>query len=307
MKLLIHTSILFTLSFFTCGNKEHIVPVKKSDSEESLDPIWYKGNAEISTFDLKQNRYENIHPGEAVLVFVTEPFLTDKQVKNDSGHSNNSVSILKNNQIRRFTTGIYDYSIFTSVFTNAVNFTTYKVTNSSQDWCGQSFSQLNKIDNGYRFELRSYFEAEGDRKKNIRSAILEDELFNIIRIDESGLPLGEFEIIMANHVARLLHKPMDPIKATATLSDYENKDMEGEKLKSYRVSMPSISRELEIIYDSETSTNEIVGWKDSSPSVFDNKIRTTVAKRKSLLWKPYWNLNNTQDTIDRKKLLLYNY
>ena len=306
MRSSIYITILFTFSLFTCGNNSSNI-VSQNSNSASLDPIWFEGNAEISSFELQQNRYNSIHKGEAVLIFVTEPFLTDKQVKNDSGKSKNSVSILKNNQIRRFTTGIYDYSIFTSIFTDPENLNTYKVSNSSQDWCGQTFSQINKSDQGYQFQLHSYFEFEGDQKVDIEQAVLEDELYNLIRINEKNLPIGAFKIILASHTARLLHKSMNPVDAIGTLETYKGTDMEGQSLKAYKVVMPSLQRELEIIYDAQSKTNEIVGWKDSSPSVFDNTVRTTIAKRKNIIWSPYWNLNHANDIADRKKLLLKDF
>lgn len=304
MKSSIYILVILVFCFFTCGNGTNSNSLENNLSQKSLDPIWYEGKAEISSYELLQNRYNGIHEGEAVLIFVTEPFLSDKQVKNDSGRSENSVSVLKNNQIRRFTTGIYDYSIFTSTFTDATQLNTYKVTNSSQDWCGQSYSQLNQIKGGYRFELRSYFESEGDQQTEIKDGILEDALFNLLRIDPKQLPIGEFKIIPASHVARLLHKPMKAIKAIGSLKSYENDDMNGNNLKVYSIEMPSLQRELEIIYDASTTTNEIVGWKDSSPSVFDNIVRTTTAKRKTLLWSPYWGLNSPSDTLERNNLQL---
>lgn len=304
-----HFSLLI-LGLISCLGSEDSSPPAKVSNELSiaqLDPIWYSGKAELSTYDLKQNRYDGIHDGEAVMIFVTEPFNTKKQVKNESGTNKNSASTLKNNQIRRFTTGIYDYSIFTSIFTDANDANTYKVTNSSQDWCGQSYSQLNKTKRGYQYELRSYFESEGDQNIEVLDAILEDELYNYIRLDETLLPKGSFKILIASHVARLLHQPFKAIEATGSIQDYENKDMKGQKLKSYKIQMPSLQRSLEIIYDSATSTNEIVGWKDSSPSVFDQKIRTTTATRKEVIWSAYWSQNGVHDTEDREKLLLSNY
>ncbi len=49
---------------------------------DKLSDYWYQGKAEITSYTLLQNRYKDVHPGSAVLVFVTEDFLTDKQVKN---------------------------------------------------------------------------------------------------------------------------------------------------------------------------------------------------------------------------------
>ena len=42
---------------------------------------WYAGQAELNRYRLEQARYGELHRGEAVLIFVTEPFLKDKQVK----------------------------------------------------------------------------------------------------------------------------------------------------------------------------------------------------------------------------------
>ncbi|MBK9488612.1 MAG: hypothetical protein IPO07_07345 [Haliscomenobacter sp.] len=116
--------VLFVLAlFFTCMlqlsrqefSAKALAPVKRDNI--GLGPYWFEGKAEISHYTLSQNRYRDVHPGEAVLVFVTEPFLTDKQVKNEKGQLENSTTVLKLNAIQRFTTGIYDYSVMTSVFT----------------------------------------------------------------------------------------------------------------------------------------------------------------------------------------------
>ncbi len=307
MKTIINYSFLIILGLLSCANSSENHASKPSQNIDQLDPIWHNGKAEISSYSLQQNRYNGLHKGEAVMIFVTEPFLTDKQVKNDSGSSKNSVSILKNNQVRRFTTGIYDYSIFTSTFTNPEDGDTYKTSNSSQDWCGQSFMQLNRTKSGYQHELRSYFESEGDQDNHVADAILEDELYNYIRIDESLLPTGPVQILPAAHVSRLLHIPYKAIDATGSIQNYTASDIPGVQLKSYKLEMPAIQRTLEIIYDTSTATREIVGWKDSSPSVFDKEIRTTIATRNSVIWTPYWSQNHVNDTEDREKLLLRGY
>jgi len=65
----------------------------KINEVTKLDDYWYQGKAEISSYQLEQARYSDVHPGEAVLVFVTEDFLTDKQVKNDNYTNKNSALI----------------------------------------------------------------------------------------------------------------------------------------------------------------------------------------------------------------------
>ena len=131
---------------------------------EQFKSYWYKGEAELNRYSLEQARYSELHEGAAVLVFVTEPFLKDKQVKLDGPYRSGADNVLKLNRIHRFTTGVYDYSLMNSVFTaeNAQAAPTYKVSTTVQDWCGHVFNQLNLDGDSYKLQVRSYFEAEAD-------------------------------------------------------------------------------------------------------------------------------------------------
>ena len=42
---------------------------------------WFDGTAEISSFKLTQSRYGEPREGEAILIYVTEDFLSNEQVK----------------------------------------------------------------------------------------------------------------------------------------------------------------------------------------------------------------------------------
>ena len=82
---------------------------------DQFQDYWYNHGAEISRFTLQQMRYGEIHEGDAVLVFVTEEINPALQVKADYAGPEN-VPILKLNAVRKFYTGIYPYSIMTSIF-----------------------------------------------------------------------------------------------------------------------------------------------------------------------------------------------
>ncbi|MEL7426541.1 MAG: hypothetical protein AAFN81_26350 [Bacteroidota bacterium] len=77
-----------------------------ANTVQGLDKYWYQGLGELNTYELEQNRYQGIHKGQLLLIFVSEDFLTDKQVKNDRYQNPNSTKILKTNSITRFTTGL---------------------------------------------------------------------------------------------------------------------------------------------------------------------------------------------------------
>ncbi len=274
------------------------------ETSAKLSDYWYQGKAEITRYELQQNRYQDVHPGEAVMIFVTEDFLTDKQVKNDHYQNPNSIPILKTNMLRKFATGIYDYSMMTSVFT-PVNTqehpATLKVSTSSQEWCGHTYMQVNKQKKGYKMTLHSYFENEADQVKSVDDAILEDELFNRIRINPEMLPTGSVEILPSTMVVRLLHLPFKPIEATTRLTDYQGTDFEGKELKVYQINYPSLRRKVEIVFENE-APHKIVGWKDAYPSAFDQQVRTTIAKATKTIMSKYWGQNALANMPLRREL-----
>lgn len=271
--------------------------------DKKLNSQWYEGKAEISTYELKQNRYSGVHSGEATMIFVTEDFLTDKQVKNDNYTSDKSTAILKNNQIRRFSTGIYDYSIFTSVFTEfSNNLNTLKITSSSQDWCGQSFMQINKLGNDYRINTQSYFENEGDKITSIKKHLIIDEVFNIIRINIDELKIGNIKCIPSTSMMLLKHYDKESYDAKAILLDYEG-PLTKHKAKMYVIKIPELNLTYEFLYN-ESPLKEIIYWSETFPSAFDKKIRKTEAHLKARKWIDYWNKNRTSDAPLRDSLKL---
>src|SRR4030095_13276446 len=119
--------------------------------------------AEIDSYALIQPRYGEPREGRAVLIFVTEDFSDSLRVKADPGvHPKSDVyPVLKLNQVRKFQTGIYDYSLMTSVFARVEpSFPVVKVSFSAQEWCGHVWAQW--LRRGDRLEgvLHSYFDRE---------------------------------------------------------------------------------------------------------------------------------------------------
>lgn len=272
-------------------------------TNNKLSDYWYKGTAEISSYTLDQNRYNDVHPGQAVLIFVTEDFLTDKMVKNDHYKNPNSAPILKTNMIRKFPTGIYDYSMMTSVFTpvnSDKHVQTFKISSSSQEWCGHTYMQVVQTGKGYDMNLHSYFENEADQEKHIEAAVFEDEMFNRIRINPASLPTGRFKMYMSLVDSRLMHKEFKPYQVDATLTDYNGSDFQGQHLKSYKLVYSELKRTVEIFYSSD-APYVIEGWKETYPG-FDGNERTTTATRRKTIQRAYWQEHDLKD-MELKKLL----
>ena len=277
-----------------------------TNTVNQLDSYWYQGLGELNVYDMEQNRYQGIHPGEALLVFVSEDFLTDKQVKNDRYQNPNTTPILKTNAIIRFTTGIYDYSLMTSVFTpvKTAEFShTLKVTNTGQDWCGQVYSQLNLKDNTYQYLLHSYFEAEADQTGEVAVTLLEDEIFNRIRMGWQHLPTGSLTVVPSANFLRLRHQTIKAFPATLSLSAYEGTDFKGTDLKVYTVSFPDLQRRVEIVFQAQPPYY-IEGWVDTYPSAFDGQLRSTKARRKTTVLEKYWEENANSSVNAAKRAAL---
>jgi len=269
-------------------------------SDESYDMSYFSGQAEVATYSLEKARYEDVHPGEAVLVFVAEPFSIKNQVKADRPNAENSVKALKMNRIDRFSTGVYDYSQFTSVFTPYEKFDAkfpMKITMGSQDWCGQSFYQINNR-NGFEFSQKSYFESKGDTVLNIEYAVPEDNIMNLIRISKDLLPIGDFDVIpSASYLASSNTKVKSYLANGAIVLDDDG--------FVYEYEIPELSRSVKIYVTTENQ-NRISKWEETYPTVFDGVSRTSVYVLKGVKVMPYWRMNSSEDEGLRKEMnLLY--
>ena len=274
----------------------------------AVDNYWSQGKAEVNVYEVSQNRYKENHSGQLVSVFVTEDFLTDKQVKNERYINENSTWILKNIQLKKFTTGVYDYSLFNSVFTpiNRNKFPkSLKVSASSQEWCGTMYTQFNLIlDTDYKVEHRSYFESEGDRVTRIKKSYLEDEVFTVLRMNPLLLPVGTVQLIPTANYIQLKHLQIKSYKAITSLIPNDKKEISGSNLMQYKIVYPELNRSIRIVFENK-APYKIMGWFEKFPSSFDGKPRTTSIILKTQKMLPYWRQNSLKDKYLRKELGLH--
>lgn len=246
----------------------------------NFNEYWYQGTAEITSYQLAQERYGAIRNGKAVTIFVTEPFNPSLQVKADNA-SEASTPVLKLNFTKNFYTGIYPYSIMTSSFLPVkTQEHALKITHSIQEWCGQAFMQLN---NKKKFDISSYsyFESESDETITLEKSWLEDELFSIIRLNPKDLPQGEINIIPSFEYIRMRHKEMKPLKAFGTLKM-------GDDVTTYELSYTNEKRALKIFFNTNFPFN-INGWEETHA----NGLSTKATAIKTIN-TPYWQQNGSQ-------------
>ena len=272
------------------GTTERVRAVPQDLS--AFHDYWSQGQAEITSYELEQARYGEVHPGHAVLVFVTEDFSREKQVKLDYPEraGDDRVPVLKLNFTRKFNTGVYPYSVMSSIFTPVDGSGTLKVSTSVQEWCGHVFSQLNRRESGFHIEQRSYFEAEGDTELDLESFEIEDDLWTRLRLNPHSLPTGDLAILPSSLHLRLRHRPWQVVQATA-----EHLPADGQGLAGYRLTYPSESRSLTIRY-SAAYPHEIESWQETVGGL------TTRAVKKERLMLDYWSRNSLDDAGLRKRL-----
>jgi hypothetical protein len=277
-----------------------LLTLSTTASADTFGDYWYQGKAEITSYELSQARYGENHPGHAVLIFVTEDFSAQKHVKLDRPQRTpeDAVKVLKLNATRKFNTGIYPYSMMSSIFTPVYadqHPRTLKVTTSSQEWCGHTYTQLNLQDDGYRATLLSYFEREGDRELTWNDGIPEDELWNRIRLNPDDLPTGSVKLIPGTIYQRLKHRAWGVHTAVASRGAHETDDA----LSVYTIDYADIGRHLTIRYRT-AFPHEIESWVETSLSGDTKQV--TRATRKKRIISAYWKRHDLADASLREEL-----
>ncbi len=283
---------LLAVFFIGCT---HTISDNTRPLSKNFKEYWYSNKAEITSYKLNQSRYGEQREGSVALIFVTEDFLTDSQVKaNKKG--NNTTPVLKLNVVKKFITGIYPYSVMQSTFLPLETEShALKISFSSQEWCGQIYAQLNNRQQ-YEITSHSYFQGEADETNTLPKAWLENEFWTMLRVNPESLPTGELDIIPSLEYLKLHHKEVKSYKALAEFYEDEN-------LSVYKISYPTLKRSLKIYYHREFPY-KIEKWQETFSK--NGKEYTTTATKTAEIRTDYWNKNSNKDLPLRQQLKLNN-
>ncbi|NGZ89307.1 septum formation inhibitor Maf [Psychroflexus maritimus] len=285
--LLIFASFLLLVSCSTKPDKPNL-----NLSKEFKD-YWYAGEAEISYYELSMSRYGENREGEMYLIFVTEDFNNELQVKTER-EINSAESHFKLNWHQNFTTGIYDYAVMQSTFKSlATDKNASKIASSIQEWCGQSYLQLNLKEKDYHVSLHSYFEALNDDYFVINDHYTENQLLLDLRISPE-----------------LTTQPSKVIPNLAFLQ------LNKKEIKAYAVEIKQSNKNESILtelYFSELDRNvkieqeqnfpfRILSWEETVNQ--DGNSQISKAKLINSMNIDYWNKNKEKDLILRDSLKL---
>jgi hypothetical protein len=257
-------ALLFLLLFENCTDASQQSSAGEAAKTPALSAApanyWFQGKAEIARYKVEQERYGEMRAAQQIMVFVTEDFSARKQVKLDDPEAAGAdrVPVLKVNMLRRFVTGIYDYSLMLSVFTpfdQQKPKPSLKVTTTVQDWCGHVFSQFNRTDSSFLAQTFSYFETEGDHKAEIKPDFLEDEIWTLLRLNPAVFTDRQATVVPSSVYLRLRHKELKAENAHFTIQNNGN-------TSALRLAFEKTNRQLSITFET-AFPHRILGWEET--------------------------------------------
>ncbi len=192
-----------------------VVATATAFAPDDFSTRWHDGRAELDGYKWSVTRYGQARDGQAVMIFVTEPFSDARRVKIDDPSRNpaDTLDVLKLNLVRDFATGIYDYNTMTSVFSETGDFETLKISFSSAEWCGHVYEELLTDPDRVTQRLHSYFEGESSSLdlEGREDGVSEDNLFILLRgLREPYLEAGSkrtVPFLPSAFYRRLAHRP----------------------------------------------------------------------------------------------------
>lgn len=271
----------------------------RGPASEAFWERWGDGRAEISTYRLTTRRYGERREGEAVLVFVTEPHDRTRWIKDGDAPEARRVNVMKLNIVREFLTGIYPYSVMTSVFAPVADwgrrrFSPVKLSLAAQEWCGNYFHQIWAGESGYRSLRLSYFADDGERVREVEredEILYEDAL--LIQLRELDAPFADGRawsgwIVPGLWRIRARGAPPEPVRAEVTRRPVEGPD--GRPATRFVLEYGDYRRTVDVEWP---PPRRILGWATS-----EGDTATLVASERLA----YWKLNSPRGRKHRRRL-----
>lgn len=257
---------------------------------------WSDGRAEMSGYRATVNRYGELRPAEVVLVYVTEPMSRRTWIKDDDARGDDRVGVLKLNASLKFQTGVYPYSVLTSVFApvdrwRAEAFAPVKISLSVQEWCGHVFHAVWPGDDRFASQVMSYFASEGETREDVPTpagALYEDAL--LIQLRELDGPFAQGapwrgSIVPSLWNARRAHRPLRPVDATITRAEAS---LDGAPVTRFELRYGDVVRTFDVEREGD---RRVLAWHGSDGE--DARLLRTARL-------PYWQLNHNGDERQRE-------
>lgn len=144
----------------------------------AMHKLWEDGMAEVATYEAERTIYKKNRTFELTQITVKEDFNQEFNVKTDDYRRTDLFPVMKNVQFCQIPTDHYPYHYSTTLFFRRDQpVALYRMTSSSQEWCGNTFKAI--VDDGVNFEetYNSYWDKQGVGSRGLRRDVfLEDAL-----------------------------------------------------------------------------------------------------------------------------------
>lgn len=271
---------------------------------------WSDGQAEVATYAATVSRYDSLRDASVVLVTVTEPVDRKTWIKDDSAAGDARLDVVKLNHMETFQTGVYPYSVMTSVFMPVADFgadvggrfAPAKITLTAQEWCGHVWHGVWPGAGAFRSEMRSYFASEGETDRTVEApngTLYEDAL--LVQLRELDGPFaggGDWSgsLVPALWEQRMAHRPLAPVAATIARADTAVAGTDGDTLAATRFRLAYDGHRglfVRTVVVEKQAPRRVLGWTTSR----GERVRLVRSLR-----MPYWRLNRPGDTRWRDSL-----
>ena len=262
---------------------------------EGFVRAWSDGRAELTGYRARVNRYGELRDAELVLIYVTEPMDRRTWIKDDDAPPAHRVNVLKLNASLKFQTGVYPYSVLTSVFApvdryRAEAFAPVKITLSAQEWCGHVFHGVWPGDDRATEQLMSYFAGEGERRRDVPTpagTLYEDAL--LVQLRELDGPFAggadwRGSLVPSLWNLRRAHRPTAAVEATIGRTRALR---DGAAVNRFALRYGEVTRTFDVEVD---GAHRVLGWQGSDGE--DVRLIRTARL-------PYWQLNHLGDEAQR--------
>jgi len=215
------------------------IPVDPSWANAKL---WDDGQAEVARYDARRTVYGKTRSYERIMITVKEAFNAEYDVKTDTYDRQDLFTVMKVNLFARIMTDVYPYHYLTSIFyKRGEPGQVHKLTNSSQEWCGNTMKGFYRTDTGMVVRYDSYWDGEGAGQRTIEDGpVFEDQLFYTLRALQFADGL-EFSVDVYPSVVSSKVGPLEPSSARFTVHndvvDLTGTFSKGSSLPCWRVDM----------------------------------------------------------------------
>ncbi|WP_017730549.1 hypothetical protein [Nafulsella turpanensis] len=175
----------------------------------ATDTLWDDGLAEVAVYDAEREVYGRTRDFEYTFILVKEDFNQAYNVKTDDYSREDLFPVMKVNKFARIPTQKYPYHYLSSLFfkREAPN-TLHKMTQSSQEWCGNTFKLFEHTGDHYRYEYTSYWDGQGDGEMQLPDTLwFEDALSYTLRALRFEVGLTFDQTVLESQVTNSAPEP----------------------------------------------------------------------------------------------------